>query len=89
MSLYRNAVALLHSEDVDPLQVLFHINTIASDAMPLLSAMEMDAECPSSPDDTRLPREWLHHSARVCGSLVHSLQRIGELAQGQFVIDFN
>jgi hypothetical protein len=53
------------------------------------SVMEMDVECPSSPDDTRLPSEWLHHSAKVCGSLVHSLQHIGELAQGRFVIDFN
>ena len=88
-NLYQNAAALLRSEDVDPLQVSFHINAIASDAVPLLSAMEMDTKCSTSLDDSQLPSEWLHHSAKVYGSLVHSLQHIGGLAQGRFVTHFN
>ena|ERR1700722_9248836 len=84
--LYQNAFTILHLEDVEPLRIAFHIDSITADAIPILCAMETDGESEHSPPDSRLPEEWLQGGAQVLGELVVALRRMRELARGWFVI---
>lgn len=55
-NIYSHAVRVLNQEDTDPLCVAFHIDTIVSDAFPLLIALKEESE--SNPDQF-LPADWL------------------------------
>jgi|ERR1700722_3567210 len=83
--LYRNASAVLQLEDVDPLQIAFHLDSITSDAVPVLCAMEREGESEQHVGDPQLPEEWLHAGAQVLGELVNSLQHLRESARGRYV----
>jgi|ERR1700722_3523774 len=82
---YRNATAALRCDDIDSTRVGFHITTITAEAIPILSAMEMENEGDTS-DEQCLPGEWISSSAEIFGYLVLALQQAGELAKGWYVI---
>jgi hypothetical protein len=81
--IYRHASVLLQQEDADPLRIAFHVDSITSDAIPVLCAMEREGGSEHSP--TRLPEEWLQAGAQVLGELVVALQRKNGLARERFV----
>lgn len=43
-SIYLHAVRVLNQEDSDPLRIAFHIDTISSDALSLLEALELETK---------------------------------------------
>jgi hypothetical protein len=62
------------------MRISFHIDTISSQALLLLEALE--AEGNSNPDQ-RLPEDWLHDGARCLGDLVANLHTVKEAAIGR------
>jgi hypothetical protein len=60
--IYRCAYCILNQEDADPLQLMFHLEAITADAIPLLEAFEVDPRGPEVQD-------WLSDAATLLGSL--------------------
>ncbi|KAG2755130.1 hypothetical protein P692DRAFT_20130166 [Suillus brevipes Sb2] len=60
--IYRHAYRILKQEDADPLQLTYHLEAIAADAMPLLEAFEVD------PRGLEV-RDWLSDAATLLGNL--------------------
>jgi hypothetical protein len=77
--IYRHAVQLANQEDLDPLRVVFHVDAVTSDAVPILVALEGSQDS----DETPLPEPWLHAAAELLADLVVVLRFVGELAKGK------
>src|ERR1700710_548391 len=60
--IYRHAYRILNQEDADPLQLTFHLEAIAADAIPLLEAFEVD------PRGLEV-QDWLSGAATLLGNL--------------------
>ena len=74
-NIYHHAFTITRQEDAaDPLRITFHIDTITFDAILILSAIEEEAEAEDCPDESQLPREWLHAAAELFGKLVLTLK---------------
>jgi hypothetical protein len=65
---YHSALRVVCLEDPDPLQIAHHVNSISTDSIGMLEAMELF-------DGTNgpLPVEWLHAVAEVLGKIVVAL----------------
>jgi hypothetical protein len=60
--IYRHAYRILNQEDADPLQLTFHLEAIAADAIPLLEAFEVDSRGFEVQD-------WLYDVVTLLGNL--------------------
>lgn len=79
---YRRAFRILRQDESDPLQLLFHIDAVSSDAIPLLEALEnSEAEL-----GFRFSMPWLLDSAELCGKLVLYLREAAKKMKSRFVI---
>jgi hypothetical protein len=83
-NIYRNARSILRHDAADPLRVAFHIDAITSDAIPVLSAMEVEDNWDLD-NGPKLSEEWLVACAEIFGHLVVILRRIAEQIRGWFV----
>jgi hypothetical protein len=81
-SIYEHAAQVLDQEDSDPIRVSFHIDTLSSDGLSILEALE--AEGDHNPDEC-LPEDWLHNCASILGDLVVHLYHVKEAVGGQYV----
>jgi hypothetical protein len=77
--LYKHALTVLQQENADPLQISYHINSITSDAVPLLSGIEEE----STGNNLPLSEDWLHDGARLLGDIVLHLQESKDVASQQ------
>ena len=79
--IYHQAFHVLHQEESDPLQILFHIDSVSSDAISLLEVLEnSEAEL-----GFQFPREWLLYNAELFGKLVLYLHEAVKKMKTQFV----
>ena len=78
---YRHAIRVLRQDDCEPLQLMFHIDAVLSDAIPLLEALE------ESEGETghKFPKTWLHHCAELYGKLVLCLRETAKKMKIQSV----
>jgi hypothetical protein len=60
--IYRHALQILNQEDADPIQLMFHIETLSGDAIPLLAALAQNPQGNEMCD-------WLSRVAGVLGEL--------------------
>lgn len=65
---YHRAHRLLCLNDSEAIQLLFHIDAITNNAIPLLQSLESSEELVDL-----ISREWLAHGAKLCGNLVFFL----------------
>jgi hypothetical protein len=79
---YRRAVRVLRQDDSESLQLMFHIDSISSDAIPLLEALEDSvAEL-----GFQFPQPWLHNCAEIFGRLVLLLRETAKNMKVQLVL---
>ncbi|KAI6012260.1 hypothetical protein PISMIDRAFT_25874 [Pisolithus microcarpus 441] len=64
--IYYHALQVLNQEDADPLQLIFHLGAIDSDAIPLLQAIADD------PVGNEL-QDWLKHTVALMGNIFIAL----------------
>jgi hypothetical protein len=76
--IYRRAIRVLQQDDAEPLQLMFHIDSVSSDAIPLREALEGD--------DVELgfqfPQAWLYNCAEM---LVLHLRETAKKMKAQLV----
>lgn len=78
---YRRAIRVLRQDDSEPLQLMFHIDCVSSDAIPLLEALE-DSEAELG---FQFPQSWLHGCAEMFGRLVLFLQETAKKMKDRLV----
>lgn len=71
---YHRAHAVLRQE-ADSVRLRYHIDTLLNDTLPVLEAMEEDAQ------QEGLSRNWLHSAAEALGLLVTHLQTAADSAE--------
>ena len=77
--MYEHAVSTLNQEDTDPLRLAFHMDTLSSDGLALLQALEVEKE----ESDQCIPKMWLHNAASILGDVYAQLHRVKEAASGR------
>jgi hypothetical protein len=77
--LYRHAKNVASQEDLDPLQVAFHVDSLTSDAIPILVALGSSDVLVETP----LPEMWIISAAELLGDTVAELRHVRELAKGK------
>ena len=75
-TIYRHAVRTLHQEEVDPLQLAFHLNNIQSDAVPLLQVIE---------NSTTELGDWLAKAATQFGHLFCALSSYQDRVKNLYI----
>ncbi|KAF7987119.1 hypothetical protein HWV62_321 [Athelia sp. TMB] len=76
--IYTRALRVLRQDDSDPLRPHFHIDSISSDAIPVLEALERDEELHMDGMS-----QWLEEVAAVLGHLVVHLHRAAKEMRGR------
>jgi hypothetical protein len=84
-SIFEHASSVLCHSDSDPLRIAFHINAIASDALPTLCAMEADSQSGPNADEPKLPQDWFSDIAYAFGTLTIALKQMKEQVQCGYV----
>jgi hypothetical protein len=59
--IYCRAIRVLQQNDVEPLQLMFHIDSVSSNAIPLLEALEGD----DIEFEFQFPQAWLYNCAEM------------------------
>lgn len=75
---YRRAQTILRQE-ADPIRLKYHVETLVTDMLPILEAMEADQV------QENLPMEWLHSAAQAISLMVIHLQVAIDGADGMYV----
>jgi hypothetical protein len=65
---FRHAAQVSCQGDTDPMRLRFHWETLMTDCVPLLIALETHSE------QENLPRQWIHACTEALGTLVAQLQ---------------
>ena len=73
---YNRAYQLLWLNDSEALQLLFHIDAVTNNAIPLLQSLEHSKELVDL-----IPWQWLAHGAELCGRLVYHLQETAKVTK--------
>lgn len=73
---YNQAYQLLWLDDSEALQLLFHIDVVTNNAIPLLQSLERSEELVYL-----TPRQWLAHGAELCGRLVYHLRETAKVTK--------
>lgn len=77
--IYRHALRVLNQEDTDLLPLLFHLNAIQGDAIPLLDAIEHDHSASGL-------EEWLADVVTQFGKLFNALSTYRDNVQNQYIL---
>lgn len=77
--IYRRGIRTLHQDDSEPFQLMFHIDAVSSDAVPLLQALEVEP-------DHQISQSWLHDCAEILGQLVLHLREAAKKMTTRLVV---
>lgn len=80
--IYAHAARIARQEDSDPLRMIFHIDAITSNAIPVLSALESE----SNNGFFALSEKWLHDAALLFGDVVVALKKAADVGNVRQVV---
>jgi hypothetical protein len=78
---YHHVIHVLRQDNSEPLQLMFHIDCVSLDTIPLLEALE-DSEAELG---FQFPQSWLHSCAEMFGQLVLLLRETAKKMRDRLV----